>query len=71
MSKTAARSFSFGKVRGYLSRTTAIDWGSVDPWPALMVAIAVFFSFLILAPLLVILWLSFFEGSLLDPIAGY
>jgi iron(III) transport system permease protein len=71
MSKTAVPSSGFGKVRGYLNRTTAIGWGSVDPWPALMVAIAVFFSILILAPLLVIFWLSFFEGSLLDPVAGY
>jgi iron(III) transport system permease protein len=71
MSKTAIPSSGLGKVRGYLNRTTAVGWGSVDPWPALMVAIAVFFSILILAPLLVIIWLSFFEGSLLDPVAGY
>jgi iron(III) transport system permease protein len=71
MSKTAIPLSGLGKVRGYLNRTTAIGWGSADPWPALMVAIAVFFSILILAPLLVIIWLSFFEGSLLDAAAGY
>src|SRR5215469_12872799 len=45
--------------------------GQVDPWAVLMVAVASFFSVLILAPLLVVLWLSFFEGSLLDPITRY
>jgi len=45
--------------------------GQVDPWAALMVGVASFFSVLILAPLLVVLWLSFFEGSLLDPITRY
>ena len=71
MSKTAIPSSSFAKVRLYLHRTSIIDWGSVDPWSALMVGIASIFSLLILAPLLVIFWLSFFEGSLLDPVAGY
>jgi iron(III) transport system permease protein len=71
MSKTAIPLSGLGKVRGYLNRTSAIGWGSADPWPAIMVAIAVFFSILILAPLLVIIWLSFFDGSLLDPVTSY
>jgi len=71
MSKTAIPSSSFAKVRLYLHRTSIIDWGSVDPWSVLMVGIASVFSLLIVAPLLVIFWLSFFEGSLLDPAAGY
>ena len=40
--------------------------GQADPWAILMVAIATFFSLLILAPLAVVFYLSFFEGSLLD-----
>jgi iron(III) transport system permease protein len=45
--------------------------GQVDPWAWLMIGVASFFSLLILAPLLVVLWLSFFEGSLLDPVTRY
>src|SRR5437867_4383391 len=45
--------------------------GQVDPWAVLMVGIATFFSLLILAPLIVVFWLSFFEGSLLDPVTHY
>ena len=71
MSNTQVSSFSFGKLRGYLHRTSTIDWGSVDPWSVLMVGVAIIFSLLILAPLLVIFWLSFFDGSPLDPIAAY
>ena len=36
-----------------------------------MVGVASFFSLLILAPLVVVFWLSFFEGSLLDPVIRY
>ena len=36
-----------------------------------MVGVASFFSLLILAPLVVVFWLSFFEGSLLDPVSRY
>ena len=36
-----------------------------------MVGVATFFSLLILAPLVVVFWLSFFEGSLLDPVTKY
>ena len=42
--------------------------GQADPWAILMVAIATFFSLLILAPLAVVFYLSFFEGSLLDTV---
>ena len=45
--------------------------GQVDPWAVLMVGVAAFFSLLILAPLIVVFWLSFFEGSLLDPVTHY
>ncbi len=45
--------------------------GQADPWAWLMVGVASFFSLLILAPLVVVFWLSFFEGSLLDPVTHY
>ena len=45
--------------------------GSADPWAILMVAIASFVCLLILAPLLVVFWLSFFDGSILDPVIKY
>jgi len=45
--------------------------GQADPWAWLMVGVATFFSLLILAPLVVVFWLSFFEGSLLDPVTRY
>ncbi|MGZ8466738.1 MAG: hypothetical protein ACXWXT_14435 [Candidatus Binatia bacterium] len=41
---------------------------AADPWAILMVAIATFFSLLILAPLAVVFYLSLFEGSLLDTV---
>ncbi|HWH77817.1 MAG TPA: ABC transporter permease subunit, partial [Candidatus Binatus sp.] len=45
--------------------------GHADPWAILMVGIASFFCLLIIAPLLVVFWLSFFDGSLLDPVTKY
>ncbi|HEX9455385.1 MAG TPA: ABC transporter permease subunit, partial [Candidatus Binatia bacterium] len=45
--------------------------GAADPWAILMVSIASFFCLLIIAPLLVVFWLSFFDGSLLDPVIKY
>jgi len=42
------------------------DFGIADPWAMVMIAIASFFSLLILAPLAVVFYLSFFEGSLLE-----
>ncbi|MBM4263508.1 MAG: iron ABC transporter permease [Deltaproteobacteria bacterium] len=45
--------------------------GTADPWAVLMVGIAAFFSLLILAPLAVVFYLSFFEGSLLDAVNHY
>jgi len=46
----------------------AKDSGAADPWAIVMVGIAAFFSLLILAPLAVVFYLSFFEGSLLDTV---
>ena len=43
----------------------------VDPWAGLMIAVATLCSIIILAPLCVVVWLSFFSGSLLDPISQY
>ena len=55
----------------FFPRIVSQRLGQVDPWAWLMVGVASFFSLLILAPLVVVFWLSFFEGSLLDPVIRY
>ena len=55
----------------FFPRIVSQRLGQVDPWAWLMVGVASFFSLLILAPLVVVFWLSFFEGSLLDPVVRY
>ena len=55
----------------FFPRIVSRRLGQVDPWAWLMVGVASFFSLLILAPLVVVFWLSFFEGSLLDPVIRY
>jgi iron(III) transport system permease protein len=62
---------NLGTLRGYLGRKFSLRLGQADPWSAFMISVAAFFSLLILAPLVVVFWLSFFEGSLLDPINHY
>ena len=42
--------------------------GSVDPWSTFMVGIASIFSLLILAPLVVIFWLSFSKARCSIPL---
>lgn len=48
-----------------------INFLRFDPWPGLMIAIAAIFGVFILAPLSIVVWLSFLEGSLLDLGAAY
>src|ERR1051325_12008454 len=57
----------FNRTKQHISNIS----GQADPWAILMVSIASFFCLLIIAPLLVVFWLSFFDGSLLDPVIKY
>jgi iron(III) transport system permease protein len=59
------------RLHVFFPRIVSRRLGQVDPWAWLMVGVASFFSLLILAPLVVVFWLSFFEGSLLDPVIRY
>jgi iron(III) transport system permease protein len=59
------------RLYAFFPRTVSRRLGQADPWAWLMVGVASFFSLLILAPLVVVFWLSFFEGSLLDPVIRY
>ena len=59
------------RLYAFFPRIVSRRLGQVDPWAWLMVGVASFFSLLILAPLVVVFWLSFFEGSLLDPVIRY
>jgi len=54
-----------------INRLFRNDCGAADPWAVAMVGVASFVSLLILAPLVVVLWLSFFDGSPIDPITKY
>ena len=60
-----------GGARRFFRRTLSINWKFADPWSFLMIGVAAVFSVIILAPLVVVFWLSFFEGSLLDPVTRY
>src|SRR5258708_21176421 len=59
------------RLYAFFPRIVSRRLGQADPWAWLMVGVASFFSLLILAPLVVVFWLSFFEGSLLDPVIRY
>lgn len=69
MSNRSIALYSLGTT--YLRRAFSNPLRQADPWSAIMIGAASLFSVLILVPLIVVFWLSFFEGSLLDPVSQY